>query len=63
MMQSGDRPPAGWGTWQDADALRRWSFQRRTPAQRLQWLIDLLEVAYARGAIKPRRPASDETTR
>jgi len=51
----GDREPHAWGTWQDAEALRRWSFRRRTPAQRLAWLIETLEIAYARGALEPRR--------
>jgi hypothetical protein len=39
-----------------ADALRRWSFARRTPDQRLDWLEAALEIAYHSGALKPRRP-------
>jgi hypothetical protein len=44
--------PVAWGSWQDAEALRRWAFARRTPEQRLQWLVSALEVAYASGALK-----------
>lgn len=50
------REPEAWGTWDDADALRRWSFERRTPEQRLQWLQSALELAYQSGALVPRRP-------
>lgn len=49
-------PPARWGSYEDAEALRRWSFRRRTPEQRLQWLQSALELAYRSGAIKPRVP-------
>lgn len=57
-MNSGKvaEPPLGWGSFEDAEALRRWSFLQRTPEQRLDWLIQMLEIAYARGAIQPRRP-------
>ena len=48
--------PVAWGTFEDAEALRRWSFLRRTPEQRLLWLQAALELAYQSGAIKPRRP-------
>jgi hypothetical protein len=51
-----DLEPTAWGTWDDAAALRRWSFARRTPAQRLAWLQSALSLAYASGAIRPRRP-------
>lgn len=51
-----DSEPSAWGTWQDAESLRRWSFARRTPEQRLAWLQSALELAYQSGAIKPRRP-------
>jgi hypothetical protein len=36
--------------------LRRWSFLQRTPQQRLERLIEMLEIGYASGAIQPRRP-------
>jgi hypothetical protein len=49
-------PPAGWGSFDDAEALRRWSFLQRTPEQRLEWLIEMLEIGYASGAIRPRHP-------
>ncbi len=57
-MNSGKvaEPPSGWGSFEDAEALRCWSFLQRTPEQRLEWLIQMLEIAYARGAIQPRRP-------
>ena len=28
------REPSAWGTWEAAEALRRWSFSRRTPQPR-----------------------------
>jgi hypothetical protein len=51
-----NQEPSAWGSFEDAEALRRWSFERRTPAQRLAWLKAALEIAYQSGAIKPRRP-------
>lgn len=51
-----DREPSAWGTFEDAEALRRWSFARRSPEQRLAWLAAALELAYQSGALKPRRP-------
>jgi hypothetical protein len=48
--------PSAWGTWEDAEALRRWSFRRRTPQQKLDWLVAALEIAYRSGALKPRQP-------
>jgi hypothetical protein len=45
---------SSWGSFEDAESLRRWAFLRRTPAQRLDWLIEMLEIAYRTGAIKPR---------
>ena len=57
-----DSAPSAWGTWQDAESLRRWSFARRTPEQRLAWLQSALELAYRSGALKPRRPGDIELT-
>lgn len=51
-----NEPPQGWGSYEDAERLRRWSFLQRTPEQRLEWLIQALEIAYASGALKPKRP-------
>ena len=51
-------PPPAWGTYEDAEALRRWSFLRRSPEQRLAWLVSALELAYQSGALTPRRPDS-----
>ena len=50
-------PPTAWGTFEHAEALRRWAFLERTPEQRLEWLIEMLDIAYASGAIKAHRPA------
>jgi hypothetical protein len=50
------KEPRAWGTFEDAEALRRWSFERRTPEQRLAWLKAALELAYQSGALRPRRP-------
>ena len=49
-----DCEPSAWGSWEDAEALRRWSFRRRTPERRLAWLVSTLELAYASGALTPR---------
>lgn len=51
-----DQDPSAGGTFEDAEALRRWSFERRTPEQRLAWLQAALELAYQSGAFRPRRP-------
>jgi hypothetical protein len=51
-----NEPPQAWGSYEDAVKLRQWSFLQRTPEQRLEWLIEMLEVAYASGALKPKRP-------
>jgi len=54
-----DAEPSAWGSFEDAEALRHWSFVRRTPEQRLAWLKAALEIAYQSGALKPRRPEGD----
>jgi hypothetical protein len=46
-----DAPPAAWGTYEDAERLRRWAFLRRTPMQRLAWLQSALEIAYRSSAL------------
>jgi hypothetical protein len=56
-----EQEPTAWGSWEDAEALRRWSFARRTPEQRLAWLQSALLLAYQSGAIKPRRPDASES--
>jgi hypothetical protein len=43
--------PPVFGSWDDAERLRRWAFLQRTPQQRLDWLVEALEIAYQRGAI------------
>lgn len=58
-----DQLPVAWGTYEDAEALRRWSFLQRTPEQRLAWLVSALELAYQSGALKPRRPPIEPQTR
>jgi len=44
--------PVQFGSWEDAEALRRWSFLRRSPLQRLAWLVGALEIAYSTGALR-----------
>lgn len=56
-----NQPPVAWGSYEDAEALRRWSFLQRTPDQRLAWLVAALELAYQSGAIKPQRPDATGT--
>jgi hypothetical protein len=46
-------PPPNFGSWKDAEELRKWSFLQRTPQQRLDWLVQALTVAYECGALKP----------
>jgi hypothetical protein len=41
------------GSWQDAEKLRQWSFLQRTPEQRLDWLVQALSIAYQSGALRP----------
>jgi len=55
-----DSIPVAWGTYEDAERLSRWAFLRKTPEQRLAWLVEMLKIAYATGAIRPRRPESPE---
>lgn len=55
-----DIPPPSWGSFNDAKALRQWAFLRRTPAERLAWLIEMLEIAYRTGAIKAPHPGPDK---
>lgn len=50
--------PRAWGSFEDAEKLRRWAFLQKTPEQRLAWLVEMLKIAYATGALKPRRPVS-----
>lgn len=47
-----ESPPAGCGTWQDAEALRKWSLLRRTPQQRLDWLVEALTIKYQVAALR-----------
>jgi hypothetical protein len=46
-------PMPNFGSWKDAEDLRKWSFLQRTPQQRLDWLVEALTVAYQCGALKP----------
>jgi hypothetical protein len=46
-----DTPPVASGSFADAEILRIWAFQRRTPAQRLNWLAEMMDVAYHSGAL------------
>jgi len=51
MSGGSDAPPPFWGSFDDAERLRRWAFLRRTPAERLDWLIEMLEISYRRGTL------------
>jgi hypothetical protein len=46
MLKASNPPTDTFGGWRDAEALRRWSFSRRTAQQRLDWLVAALTVAY-----------------
>jgi hypothetical protein len=46
------------GSWEDAEKLRKWSFRQRTPQQRLEWLVQALTIAYQCGALK--QPAAKQ---
>ncbi len=52
----GDEPPSSQGTFDDAERLRKWSFRKRTPQQRYDWLVSMLRVAYRRGTHELNRP-------
>jgi hypothetical protein len=54
-------PPTGSGSFEDARRLADWDFLRKTPEQRLQWLIALLEIGYASGAFRLPGPDTDGT--
>ncbi|MEY2855293.1 MAG: hypothetical protein RL030_2425, partial [Pseudomonadota bacterium] len=43
------------GSYEDARRLAEWDFLRKTPEQRLQWLISMLEIRH----IPPPDPGSD----
>jgi hypothetical protein len=61
MVRDETTPPMTFGSWQDAEELRKWSFLRRTPQQRLDWLVQALSIAYQSGALKlPAGPRSIE---
>jgi len=55
--------PQAWGSYDDAERLRRWAFLRKTPAERLAWMVEMLEIAYATGARQPRQPSSSQMDR
>ena len=41
-----ESPPAGFGSYRDAEELQKWSFWRRTPQQRLDWVVAALTIKY-----------------
>ena len=49
-------PPPSTGSFEDARRLAEWDFLRKTPEQRMQWLIQMLDIGYASGAFRPRVP-------
>ena len=55
-----DSTPEAWGTYEDAERLRRCAFLQKTPEQRLARLQSALQLAYQSGALKPRRPDARE---
>lgn len=46
--------------WQASDQSLLAATLTATPAQRLAWLEEALHLAYASGALKPRKPISQE---
>jgi hypothetical protein len=44
--------PPNFGSWQEAEDLRKWSFLQRSPQQRLDWLVQALAIAYECGALQ-----------
>ncbi len=56
MTGADGTPPVLEGGWEDAERLRRWAFLQRTPEQRFNWLVEMLEIAYQTGAIRPGGP-------
>jgi hypothetical protein len=55
-----DLLPVSFGGWNHAEELRKWSFLRRTPQQRLDWLTDALTICLlARSAAKIRYAGDD----
>ena len=54
-----DQEPSAWGPSEDAEKLRRWAFLQKSPAERLTWMIEMLEIAYATGARQPSPPPDD----
>jgi hypothetical protein len=41
-----------WGSWEDAEHWRRESFLRRTPAQRMKWLEEMVALARRGAALR-----------
>ncbi len=54
-------PPPFSGSFEDARALAEWDFLRKTPEQRLAWLVAMLELGYRSGAFTSKvSPAPDQ---
>lgn len=51
-------PTECWETFEDAEYWRKQDFLRFTTAPRLNWLCEMLELAYRSGAIKPYQPTA-----
>ncbi len=47
--------PDNWGSWEDTVTAQRRTRVRSTPAQRLEWLEEMLELASWSGALARRR--------
>jgi hypothetical protein len=45
-------PVERWGSWEDAEHWRRESFLRRTPAQRMKWLEEMVGLVRRGAALR-----------
>jgi hypothetical protein len=45
-------PTERWGSWEDAEHWRRESFLRRTPAQRMKWLEEMVGLVRRGAALR-----------
>jgi hypothetical protein len=50
-LEEPKQPAPKFGSWKDAEELRKWAFLQRTPQQRLDWLVQALTLAYESGAL------------
>ncbi len=55
------RPPPVTGSYEDARRLAEWDFLRKSPEQRLRWLIDMLQLSPSARATDTATPPSGTT--